>query len=87
MKKLISRRSPLLFKPSAPFSEIARFQNTFLSPANLVYIETLYESWVEDKSSVSPSFAAYFELLEKGQDPHDAYVHPSASGHTKLGSK
>lgn len=60
MKRLVSRRSPLFFRPSAPFSEVARFQNSFLSPANLVYIETLYESWLEDKASVSPSFAAYF---------------------------
>ena len=59
MKKLLSNRS-LLYKSTVPFSEIARFQNSFLSPANLVYIESLYESWVEDKSSISPSFATYF---------------------------
>jgi len=86
MNRLISRRS-LFFRPFAPFSEVDRFQNSFLSPTNLVYIESLYEQWVEDKSSVSPSFAAYFELLEKGQDPHDAYAHPTAVGNTKLGSK
>ena len=60
MKKLLSNRSPLLYKHKASFSEITRFQNSFLSPANLVYIESLYESWVEDKSSISPSFATYF---------------------------
>jgi 2-oxoglutarate dehydrogenase complex dehydrogenase (E1) component-like enzyme len=53
-----------------PFSELAKFQNNFLSPTNLNYIEALYEQWQEDKGSVSPSFAAYFELLEKGKDPH-----------------
>lgn len=87
MKKFLSKRHPLLFRPSTSFSEVSRFQNSFLSPANLVYIESLYEQWIEDKSSVSPSFAAYFELLEKGQDPHEAYAHPSSAGQTRLGSK
>lgn len=49
--------------PLASFSELAKFQNNFLSTANLAYIEGLYESWLQDKSSVSPSFNAYFEEL------------------------
>jgi hypothetical protein len=69
-RALAPRTAGLLFRPMQPFSELAKFQNNFLSPTNLNYIEALYEQWQEDKGSVSPSFAAYFELLEKGKDPH-----------------
>jgi len=55
---------------------VARFQNNFLTTTNLAYIESLYSKWLVDKSSVSPSFAAYFDLLEKGTDPHEAFEHP-----------
>lgn len=61
---------------SAQFSEMAKFQNNFLSTTNLVYIESLYQKWQEDQSSVSPSFAAYFEELEKGGDPDTSFVLP-----------
>jgi 2-oxoglutarate dehydrogenase complex dehydrogenase (E1) component-like enzyme len=67
---------PLLFRQNNRFSELARFQNNFLTTTNLAYIESLYSKWLVDKSSVSPSFSAYFDLLEKGTDPHDAFEHP-----------
>jgi hypothetical protein len=52
----------LLATPRYYFSEISKFQSSFLA-TNIEYIENLYENWLKDKKSVSPSFAAYFELL------------------------
>ena len=66
---------------------MSKFQNSFLSPTNLKYIESLYEQWVVDKNSVSPSFATYFDLLEKGQDPQSAFEKPENSSISGLGSK
>lgn len=43
------------------FSELKKFENNFLSTTNIVYIESLYQKWVQDKNSVSPSFAAFFQ--------------------------
>ena len=77
----LSRKSGLLTKNTqSPFSELKKFENNFLSTTNLDYIESLYEKWLDDKSSVSPSFQTYFELLEKGEDPESAYFKPPAAG-------
>ena len=78
MRKLFQKISYLTLKTNAQFSEISRFQNNFLATSNLAYIETLYENWLADKKSVTPSFAAYFELLEKGVDPEEAFQKPSS---------
>jgi len=77
MRRILSFTSGLFYRPTSRFSEIAKFQNSFLSTTNIAYIESLYDNWLVDKQSVSPSFAAYFELLEQGTDPHDAFQHPS----------
>jgi 2-oxoglutarate dehydrogenase complex dehydrogenase (E1) component-like enzyme len=84
MRRILSRSRTLLFRGNYVFSEMAKFQNSFLTTTNLAYIESLYSRWVVDKNSVSPSFAAYFELLDKGTDPHEAYEHPSTS--TSIGA-
>ena len=86
MKRILSPNK-LLHSQISAFSEVSRFQNSFLSPTNLNYIEALYQQWTQDKTSVSPSFATYFELLEKGQDPSDAFERPSGSAISALGSK
>jgi 2-oxoglutarate dehydrogenase complex dehydrogenase (E1) component-like enzyme len=87
MYRFLSKQSyTLLNTPKQYFSEIAKFQNSFLSTTNIEYIENLYEKWLADKKSVSPSFAAYFELLERGDDPHDAYQHPATIGQLGLDS-
>ena len=72
MRRLISP-GKLLHTPKAGFSEMSKFQNSFLSPTNLNFIESLYEQWKVDKTSVSPSFATYFDLLERGEDPQGAF--------------
>lgn len=51
-----------------------------MTTTNLVFIESLYQKWQKDKSSVSPSFSAYFEELERGSDPETAYVGAPAPG-------
>jgi 2-oxoglutarate dehydrogenase complex dehydrogenase (E1) component-like enzyme len=87
MYRFLSKQSyNLLNKPKRYFSELSKFQNSFLSTTNIEYIENLYEKWLADKKSVSPSFAAYFELLEQGDDPHNAFQHPSTVGQLGISS-
>lgn len=62
------------------FSEMKKFENNFLTTTNLAFIESLYVKWQKDKSSVSPSFAAYFEELEHGADPEAAFTTPPSPG-------
>lgn len=80
------RFSSLVSRQKYGFAELKRFQHSFLSTTNLDYIESLYEQWLVDKTSVSPSFAAYFELLEQGKDPHEAVEHPSTTAGSLVGS-
>lgn len=84
MQRILRKSCGFFLQSRYGFSELSKFQNNFLTTTNLSYIEGLYSKWTVDKSSVSPSFAAYFELLDGGQDPHDAVHHPSASN--SLGS-
>ena len=87
MQRIISTRFKfLLSQPRFRFSELERFQHSFLTTTNVAYIESLYEQWTQDKASVSPSFAAYFELLEKGADPQQAYESPDIALHSGIGS-
>jgi len=69
MRKILSFSKSLLIRPKTSFSEFTQFKNNFLSVTNVAYIESMYEQWLNDKKSVSPSLSAYFELLERGEDP------------------
>ena len=60
LAKSVQRTSALRTVPRTFFSEMKKFENNFLSTTNVAYIESLYEKWLDDKSSVSPSFNAYF---------------------------
>lgn len=87
MYRILSKQTyNLLNTTKRYFSEISKFQNSFLTTTNIEYIENLYEKWLVDRKSVSPSFAAYFELLEQGNDPHEAFQHPATVGQIGLGS-
>jgi hypothetical protein len=55
-----SRVKAVLGKLKHEFSEMKKFKLSFLNTTNLPYIEASYESWLQDKNSVSSSFAAYF---------------------------
>jgi hypothetical protein len=39
---MISRSFSMLFRPIARFSELAKFQNSFLTTTNVAYIEYLH---------------------------------------------
>jgi 2-oxoglutarate dehydrogenase complex dehydrogenase (E1) component-like enzyme len=80
MKKIICTSKRLLSLPQSNFSELAKFQNNFLSTTNVEYIESMYAKWVQDKASVSQSLSTYFELMEQGEDPETAFVSPPKSG-------
>ena len=58
--KLVSKLKTLIYPIHQSFSEMKKFENNFLSTTNLDYIESLYVKWTQDKTSVSPSFQAYF---------------------------
>lgn len=77
---LLKQRKSLAYLTSSRFSELKDFQSSFLSTANIAYIEGLYSQWKEDKASVSPSFGAYFEELEKGGDPEASYMQAPKPG-------
>jgi len=66
MRKLLCKTRSIIHQQRTAFSEISKFRNNFLSATNISFIETMYEKWTKDKNSVSPSFNAFFELLEKG---------------------
>lgn len=80
MKKIISTTKRLLSLPQNSFSELAKFQNNFLSTTNVEYIESMYAKWLQDKSSVSQSLGTYFELMEQGEDPETAFNCPPKAG-------
>ena len=69
MRRVINSCKSLIDKRSFAFSEVEKFNYNFLNTTNVAYIESLYEQWLQDKNSVSPSFQAFFNLLEQGQDP------------------
>ncbi|TIC73697.1 2-oxoglutarate dehydrogenase, E1 component [Wallemia mellicola] len=59
-----------LKQPPAPFDA---FSTTGLDHA---FLESAYGEWRKDNNSVHPSFATYFEALENGVDPAEAFVPP-----------
>lgn len=80
MKKIIFQSKRLTSLQSSSFSELSKFKNNFLSTTNVEYIESMYAKWLQDKSSVSPSFNTYFELMEQGEDPETAFQAPPKQG-------
>lgn len=77
---LVSTSRMLKSQPVFQFSELSKFQNNFLNTTNVAYIESLYEKWLKDKTSVSKSFSAYFEQIEQGADPEGAFEKPLKPG-------
>ncbi len=63
MRKVFSKAKNLFFQHQKSFSEMSKFKNNFLSTTNVAYIESMYENWIKEKNSVSPSLNAFFELL------------------------
>ena len=81
MRRFAKALSPAVtLRAAMTFSELKKFQNNFLTTTNLAFIEALYQNWQKDKSSVSPSFGAYFQELEHGADPEMAYMSPPTPG-------
>lgn len=57
----------------APQTETQKFNEHFLSGTNGVYIESLYESWKSDPTSVMAEWDVYFSNVEEGLSPKDSY--------------
>jgi 2-oxoglutarate dehydrogenase E1 component len=55
---------------------VARLSETFLSGTAAHYLEELYLDWMEDPSSVHPSWNAYFKGLAAGAPPGAAHSKP-----------
>lgn len=79
MRRILAHCPSLFLRSRARFAELAQFQHNFLSTTNIAYIEALHSKWLVDAKSVSPSFAAYFALLQNGTDPVDAFQQPTNS--------
>ena len=50
--------------------------DSFMQSNNALYIEQMYNSWVNDPKSVHVSWDAYFKNISAGVDPKEAFVHP-----------
>ncbi|GAB5365797.1 hypothetical protein AAMO2058_001089300 [Amorphochlora amoebiformis] len=88
------RRSPRAWllerKLAAPNTSILRttpgmqirtnVTDTFATGTSNAYIDQMYLNWKEDPSSVHGSWAAYFENLDAGADPTDAFAAPPSLG-------
>lgn len=53
----------------------AQYQATPLNGANAAIIEQLYEDYLDDPQSVSPSWRDYFKTLANGADRHEEIAH------------
>uniref|UniRef100_F6UHA9 2-oxoglutarate dehydrogenase, mitochondrial n=3 Tax=Ciona intestinalis TaxID=7719 RepID=F6UHA9_CIOIN len=56
----------------------------FLSGSNTLYIEEMYESWLEDPKSVHKSWDAYFKNVSAGAVPGQAYQSPPDIGSSPM---
>uniref|UniRef100_A0A158R4I5 2-oxoglutarate dehydrogenase, mitochondrial n=1 Tax=Syphacia muris TaxID=451379 RepID=A0A158R4I5_9BILA len=52
----------------------------FMNGTSTVYIEQMYESWKKDPNSVHSSWSAYFQNVENGLGPGQAYSSPYSLG-------
>jgi len=54
--------------------------DNFLNGSNSVYLEQMYDNWVKDKSSVHPSWDAYFSNVTNGMSGDQAFTLPPTLG-------
>ncbi|KRX01709.1 hypothetical protein PPERSA_01579 [Pseudocohnilembus persalinus] len=59
------------------FSELKKFNESFLNPAQGVLIEQMFDQWAKDNSSVPVSWDAYFRNIARGVEGEDAFAHPA----------
>uniref|UniRef100_A0A915CDW9 2-oxoglutarate dehydrogenase, mitochondrial n=1 Tax=Parascaris univalens TaxID=6257 RepID=A0A915CDW9_PARUN len=69
-------RTPLAVCRAGASSAVALKAEPFMNGTSSVYIEQMYDQWRIDPSSVHPSWAAYFQNVEKGLAPGQAYQPP-----------
>jgi hypothetical protein len=72
----LQRKSVLT--PSIPVIRSSRAFSTkidsFLSGSNSLYVEQMYDNWLQDPKSVHISWAAYFTNLDAGVDSTQAFT-------------
>lgn len=75
---MISNRTKILkkFTTSKGLKRIFSQADSFMNSQNTVYVEQMYEKWSEDRSSVHPSWDAYFTNLNNGLDSSQAFAVP-----------
>ncbi|VDD86985.1 unnamed protein product [Enterobius vermicularis] len=61
---------------TAASAAIAVKAEPFMNGTSGIYIEQMYESWKKDPNSVHPSWSAYFQNVEHGLAPGEAYQSP-----------
>lgn len=63
-------------------SKALKNSDNFMSGTNSVYLEQMYDNWVRDKSSVHPSWDAYFSNISSGLTGEQAFIMPPTQGQT-----
>ena len=65
-----------LTKYSQQLRKLCKVNSSFLNANNTIYMEQMYKKWLEDKSSVHPSWDSYFTNVSRNMDPSQAFISP-----------
>src|SRR3990167_9097402 len=57
------------------------WETSYLSGQNMAYVDSLYEDYLDDPTSVSASWRAVFQALPKNQDGHTDVSHRALSAY------
>jgi len=64
------------FKTTQKFNKATIGNESFLQGSSAVYVEQMYHHWKQDRSSVNPSWDAYFTNVDNGLLPGQAFQSP-----------
>lgn len=67
--------------------EIEAFNESFLSPTNSIYIEQMFEKWIQNKDSVPSSWDVYFSNVIKGHEPEENFQLPPSINPSSIVTK
>eukprot|EP01100_Stratorugosa_tubuloviscum_P011885 TRINITY_DN540_c2_g1_i1.p1 TRINITY_DN540_c2_g1~~TRINITY_DN540_c2_g1_i1.p1 ORF type:complete len:1033 (+),score=522.37 TRINITY_DN540_c2_g1_i1:49-3147(+) len=64
------------FEVATVSNAILRLSESFIDGTSATYVEQMYEGWKRDPNSVHISWASYFQNVEAGAPPGEAYMSP-----------
>lgn len=77
-------RAPKLMTRGLARRALRRFSDNFLSGNNALYAEQMYANWLQEKTSVHPSWDAYFSNISRNVPSPQAFI--SAEEFAKAGA-